>query len=173
LSSNGTGNQIGFVYSPELADDTWQLVMYHWDRTTNQLAQVYKDTTGGASPGAYSSNDWNGPASATIRIGADAVGTTYSGAHKIAHFSIWKKALDSTERSALASGDNPTTVAASDLLLYLYDDHDDTFIGSVNFDQVGAGSAITWDSGDDPTVDAPAVASGIPKTSRIAMLGIG
>lgn len=81
---------------------------------------------------------------------------------KVAHAAVWDSALSEANCQALAAGDNPLTVDSGNLIAYwpLLTDATD----SVGSNDLTAQGTITFDTEDNPTVDAP---PGVLKTRVI------
>ena len=84
----------------------------------------------------------------------------HSGRFKIAHCAAWKTGLSAAQHAALHNGGtagagvNPTSVANSDLVFYAPLTTDATVTTPSGLSLVATGSP-TYDSGDNPPVDAP------------------
>jgi hypothetical protein len=73
---------------------------------------------------------------------------------KIAHVAVWDIALTGGNCASLAAGDNPLTISASDLIDYWpLDGNSSTNLARSN--ALTAQGPISFDTGDNPTVDAP------------------
>lgn len=140
--------------------NTWTLIAVTFTQSGNLVA--YRNATAAETVGA-SSNPWaNGQGADTIYIGYANFASygQHSGRLKIAHCTVWNKALTAGEITSLYSGGgggggvNPTTVQAANLKFYAALDADSTVhTGGMSLTYAGGG-AESYDSGDNPTVDA-------------------
>lgn len=149
---NASGNVIGGTGGVTVTSTDWQLLVCRFDTATNDMKLTWEGTTVGVTD----TDTWPQGGLRYFALGEwtnDPIDLTYENLNgKIAHVAIWDAYLTDGNVTSLAGGDNPTTVASSDLQFYWYDSKT-AHTGTGTFtDHRGT---VTLSGADLPTVDDP------------------
>jgi hypothetical protein len=148
----------------------WEFVAIRFNDSTD-LFKVF--CTSGDSAGNSDSFSWPGEALTRIRIGNSDTDESFLDG-KIGYVALYEGALSDGDVALLKGGDHPEAVS-SGTLAYLWDwtNSRSTLAGQVGSVTLTGSGTQSYSGADDPTVDAPPAAGGIPKTSKLTLLGVG
>jgi hypothetical protein len=163
------GSAAGSTFqSASTSSGSWQCFIFRFDPGTD-ISKIFgtNANSAGATDTGY---DWPvGDIDNIYIAGANAGSDTQSG--KIGLVALYASALSDANCGLLVGGDHPSAIGTP---AYLWD-----WVNSTSLTDSVAGATLTGsgtqshDSGDNPTIDAPPAAGGIPKTSKLTLLGVG